>query len=241
MSVVPHQSSLVPEPEPGLVGMLERLATNPDVTVDKLERLLALQERILGKQAEDEFNVAMSTAQSEMGRISTDLKNPQTNSRYASYGKLDRTIRPIYTKHGFALSFGTAQAPTPETIRVTCHVSHRGGHGRDYFIDMPADGKGAKGGDVMTRTHATGAAASYGMRYLLKMIFNVAIGEDDKDGNAPEVKKITESQAADVEALIEEVNANKAGFLKFYKIEKVADLAASDLASAVAELNRKRK
>jgi len=26
---------------------------------------------------------------------------------------------------------------------------------------------------------------SYGMRYLLKMIFNVAVGEDDRDGNEP--------------------------------------------------------
>jgi hypothetical protein len=48
---------------------------------------------------------------------------------------------------------------------------------------MPADGKGAKGGDVMTKTHATGAAMSYGARYLLKYIFNVAVGEDDNDGN----------------------------------------------------------
>jgi hypothetical protein len=48
---------------------------------------------------------------------------------------------------------------------------------------MPSDGKGAKGGDVMTKTHATGAAESYGMRYLLKMIFNIAIGEEDNDGN----------------------------------------------------------
>jgi hypothetical protein len=68
-------------------------------------------------------------------------------------------------------------------VCVTCHVSHRGGWGADYRIDMPADGKGAKGGDVMTKTHAVGSATQYGMRYLLKMIFNVAIGEDD-DGNA---------------------------------------------------------
>ena len=68
-------------------------------------------------------------------------------------------------------------------VRVLCYVS-RGGHTRTYQIDMPADGKGAKGGDVMTKTHATGAAASYGMRYLLKMIFNVAVGESDDDGNA---------------------------------------------------------
>ena len=35
----------------------------------------------------------------------------------------------------------------------------------------------------MTKTHAAGSALTYGQRYLLKMIFNIAIGSDD-DGNA---------------------------------------------------------
>ena len=68
---------------------------------------------------------------------------------------------------------------------MLAYVSHVGGHTRRYEAAMPADGKGAKGGDVMTKTHAFGAATSYGMRYLLKMIFNVAIGEYDLDGNEP--------------------------------------------------------
>ena len=70
-------------------------------------------------------------------------------------------------------------------MRVLCYVSHSAGHTRTYQCDMPSDGKGAKGNDVMTKTHAAGSAASYGMRYLLKMIFNIAIGEDDTDGNPP--------------------------------------------------------
>jgi hypothetical protein len=49
---------------------------------------------------------------------------------------------------------------------------------------MPADGKGPKGGAVMNKVHAMGAGVAYGMRYLLKMIFNVAVGEEDNDGNA---------------------------------------------------------
>ena len=48
---------------------------------------------------------------------------------------------------------------------------------------MPIDTKGARGGDVMTRTHATGSALTYGKRYLLIAMFNLAIEEDD-DGNA---------------------------------------------------------
>jgi len=94
-------------------------------------------------------------------------------------------LRPIYTKHGFGLSFNTAESPIADHIRIVCEVTHIGGGSKVYHIDMPNDGKGAKGGDVMTKTHATGAAITYGCRYLLKMIFNVAVGEDDTDGNMP--------------------------------------------------------
>ncbi|MGN6282127.1 ERF family protein, partial [Frateuria sp.] len=104
-------------------------------------------------------------------------------SKYATYGKLDKALRPVYTDHGFALSFDTGPDAPADCVRVLCYVSHRNGHSRTYHVDMPSDGKGAKGGDVMTKTHAVGAGMSYGMRYLLKMIFNVAVGEDDDDGN----------------------------------------------------------
>ena len=63
-------------------------------------------------------------------------------------------------------------------------LSHERGYKRTFHIDMPADGKGAQGRDVMTRTHATGSAVSYGRRYLLLMIFNIAVGGEDDDGNA---------------------------------------------------------
>lgn len=167
-----------------MLAMIERLATNADVDVDKFERLVALQERGLNRHAEEQFNIAMSEAQKEMRPIAADAENPQTRSRYASYAKLDRVLRPIYTKHGFALSFDTGDAPAADCVRMLCYVTHIAGHSRTYKADMPADGKGAKGGDVMTKTHATGSAMAYGMRYLEKMIFNVAVGEDDDDGNA---------------------------------------------------------
>jgi hypothetical protein len=44
-----------------------------------------------------------------------------------------------------------------------------------------------KGGDVITKTHAVGSAMTYGRRCVLRMIFNVAIGEDD-DGNCANIR-----------------------------------------------------
>lgn len=165
-----------------LLAVIANAAKDPNTDVAKMERLLDMYERVSARDAEVAFNEAMNKVQAGLKRISADLYNPQTRSRYASYAALDRVLRPVYTEHGFSLSFDTGES-APDTVLVLCHVSHSAGHTRLYRATMPADGKGAKGGDVMTRTHAAGAGMSYGMRYLLKMIFNVAIGEDDNDGN----------------------------------------------------------
>jgi ERF superfamily protein len=166
-----------------LLAVISRAAADPNTDVEKMERLMAMYERIEAKRAETAFNDSMTECQKAMRPIAADAENPQTRSKYATYGKLDRALRPVYTGHGFGLSFDTGDGAPPDYVRVLCYVSHNGGHSRTHHIDMPADGKGAKGGDVMTKTHAVGSGMSYGMRYLLKMIFNVAVGEDDDDGN----------------------------------------------------------
>lgn len=181
----PATPSIAPGIDPGaMLALIERVAANPQADVQKLERLVQLYERARQHAAELTFNAAMRDAQAEMGRVRADADNPSTKSRYASYAALDRALRPIYTAHGFSLSFDTdPAAAAPDHIVVQCYVCHVGGFTRTYRLDLPADGKGARGGDVMTRTHAMASGASYGMRYLLKMIFNVAVGEDDDDGN----------------------------------------------------------
>jgi len=176
-----------PEIEP-MLALVERATRDQTVDVEKMEKLLAMAERLQAKRAESEYDQAMNAAQSEMQPVARDSDNPQTRSRYVSYGALDRAVRPIYTAHGFSLSFGT-RATGPDRVTITCRVSHRAGHTERVEIEMPADGKGAKGGDVQTKTHATGSAVSYGMRYLLKMIFNIAVGEYDDDGNAAAGRK----------------------------------------------------
>lgn len=177
----PPNEALVPQPT-NMIELLS-LALQNNAAIDVIERLAALQEKQLARQAESAFNAAMTSAQGEVSRIAPNKTNSDTNSRWATYDKMDAEIRPVYLRHGFSLSFTTAECPKPETERIVCYVSHKDGHTRIYQKDIPADGKGAKGGGVMTRVQASGAASSYGMRYLLRMIFNIAIGEEDKDGS----------------------------------------------------------
>jgi len=236
-----NTQSVVSTDSATLLNIISRAAADPAVDMDKMERLLKMHEQVVARNAEQAFNAAMSFAQGKMGRVSADSTNPQTRSKYASYAALDRALRPIYTEAGFSLSFGTGEGAPQDWARVLCYVSHCDGHSRTYHIDMPADGKGAKGGDVMTKTHATGSAMTYGMRYLLKLIFNVAIGEDDDDGNANDYERISETQAADLSALLDEVGADKVKFCAYFKIGKIEELPAKAYKQAVAMTEAKRK
>lgn len=167
-----------------ILSVISRAASDQSVDIEKLERLMAMKERMDAKEAEASFNGAMARVQAAMRRIEADKFNSQTKSNYASYGQLDRELRPLYTAEGLSLSFDTEPAGDG-MVGMICYVSHEAGHTRTYRASVPSDGKGAKGGDVMTKTHAFGSGTAYGMRYLLKMIFNVAIGidMDDDDGN----------------------------------------------------------
>lgn len=222
-----------------LLSVISRAAADPQTDVEKMERLMVMYERLEAKKAETEFNNAMSRAQTAMRPISANAENKQTRSNYATYGKLDSALRPIYTQEGFALSFDTGLERTAEAVKVLCYVTHKDGHTRTYQVEMPADGKGAKGGDVMTKTHATGAAMSYGMRYLLKMIFNVAIGEDDTDGNAPpsNVPTLNQQQIGEIIAALSAKGVSTQEFCMKSRVERLDQIQQSRFAGAMAYIN----
>lgn len=168
------------EPNPVMQMLAAAVDKGQDASVKELVQILR-EERDYNAQLE--FNQAMNRCQSRMKRISADMENPQTRSRYASYAQLDRTVRPIYTEEGFSLSFSDGDRIDPETLRIVCYLSHSAGHTRILNKDMPVVTVGPQGKAVMTPTHATASAGSYAKRGLLKDIFNLAIGEDDDDGN----------------------------------------------------------
>lgn len=231
-----------PNASVSLLQVIQQAATNPDVDIEKMERLMAMHERMVSEQARQAFNTAMIEAQEAMGPVRADADNKQTRSKYASYAGLDKALRPIYTKHGFAVSFTTGTDAPENHVRVIANVMHRDGHTEHHPLDMPADGKGAKGGDVMTKTHAAGSAISYGRRYLLLMVFNISVGDDD-DGNraGDSQEKITHDQMIELSDLADEVGADKEKFCRYGNVTSLSDILAKDFQTAKKLLESKRK
>ena len=189
-----------------MLDMIERASRDPSVDVAKFKQLTEIGLQLEDRLSERQFNIAMNEAQQEMAPIRADADNDQTKTKYASHVALDRAIRPIYTSHGFSVTFNTEPSEKTDEVIVTADVLHTSKHFRHYRIPIPADGKGAKGGDVMTKTHAAMAAVSYGKRGLLGMIFNIAVDRDD-DGNAAGGTFITEAQVEELKELISTIDA----------------------------------
>lgn len=178
-----EESELQVQPATTMLSIIARAAADPAVDLDKMERLLAMQERLVARDAELAFNSAMRDVQSKVRYVQKDAKNPSTNSTYTRLETLNKAIVPVATEAGFSLSFGTADCPMADALRITCTVLHSGGHSRLYQCDVPIDMLGAKGNPNKTKTHGYGSSLSYGRRYLTLLIFNISTGEDD-DGNA---------------------------------------------------------
>jgi len=221
-----------------LISVIERAARDPHIDIDKIERLLVMQERIFAKNAEAEFNAAMAACQAEMPRIVPTFRNEQTQSDYAALEEIDRIARPIYTGHGFALSFGTEDCPIKDYYRQTCKVSHRAGHSEMRHADLPIDTVGLKGNPNKTGIQGFGSTMTYGQRYITKLVFNIVIGGEDNDGNGP---TLSPTQIEHIEKKMAEAGTNRAQFLEFWRVKSLENMPSFNFPVIMEMLDRKAK
>ena len=183
-----------------MIQVIERAAMNPEVDIDKMERLLAMQERIVGRQAEADFNRGMAAMQSEIPSITErgqiEVKGV-VRSHYAKLEDIVDVVRPILQKHGFAISFRVDHVE--HGIKVTGVVMHHGGHREETSMTLPFDSSGTK-----NNVQAMGSSVSYGKRYILCALLNITTRGQDDDGNsAAPVKLVAAPQAAYLKSLLE--------------------------------------
>lgn len=170
-----------------MVLMFERLATNPDVDVAKLERLIAMQERILARNAEAAFNAAFSDMQAE---IPTVIEHGKTDKgTYAELEDIVTAVRPVLHKHGFALSHRT-EWPEKSVVKIIGIITHRDGHSRTSEFMSAADASGSK-----NAIQGLGSAVSYGRRYTTKDLLNIVTRGEDDNGHSSERGRQPEAPA----------------------------------------------
>jgi hypothetical protein len=217
------------------------LVRDPSVDPGKLKALLDMKNEERMQVAKNAYAVAMSDAQSGMEPVRKDCENKQTHSRYASYAALDRAIRKHYSGNGFALSYNTEEITASDVMRVTCDVMHKAGYSKHFHLDIPIVTKGPQGKDVMTLTHATMSANTYGKRGLLKMIFNIAEYGEDDDGNSAGRMPISEKSLETLRAKLKESGADEVAFLEWMGVDSLEQIAEAHLGKAMVGLEQRAK
>lgn len=200
MELRPAGASDLAAPAPA-VTMFERLALDPNVSVDKLERLIQMQERIMAHNAKAAFGAAFTAMQSELPEISEKgqiLVKGVLRSTYAKLEDIHAAIKPVLQKHGFAIRHRTEwPAERPNVIRIVGILSHEQGHSEESAFEAPMDKS-----EYRTDIQSMGSTVSYGRRYTTLDLLNITTRGQDKDGagKEPESPKGFDNWLADMEA-----------------------------------------
>lgn len=171
MNAVVKQPEFAPPESVGLLPMIERAARDPNVDVDKMERLMAMMERVEARNAEAAFSADLSEMQDALPSIG-ERGNAAGRYTYALWEDINAAIKPVLKRYGFALSFRT---DFTDGIAVTGVLSHKSGHKIETTIKLPSDASGNK-----NAVQAVASSVSYGKRYTASALLNLTShGEDD--------------------------------------------------------------
>ncbi|MCT4369082.1 ERF family protein [Yangia mangrovi] len=181
-AVVEHQTrptgEVVHIKDDPMVAMIERIVLNPDADLDKLERMLAMKERMDAQSAKVAFAKALSGARSSFPPIHKDAMvdftsaKGRTHYRHETLAGIAKVIDPVMAEHGLSYRFRTDQASGG--VKVTCVIAHADGHSEETSLFAQPDTSGNKNG-----FQSIGSAVTYLQRYTLKAALGLSAEVDD--------------------------------------------------------------
>lgn len=220
-----------------IMAIIEKAALNSAIDVDKMQKLLDMQEKILDRKAKHNFSVDFVRMKSNLPKIIRTKNNTQTKSRYASLDDINEIINPILNEYNFGTSCKISQ--TDKLINVTAVLWHRDGHSEETTISLPLDKSGIQGAVNKTDVHAIASSTTYGKRLALCALLNLSTGdESDNDGNYQSNEPIaTEEQQKAIEARVVKLNKANTDIFKG-EYPDTAKIKKSDVNTVVAKLNK---
>lgn len=216
-----------------LLAIIQQAAQQPDVDVSKMQHLLELKREWDRDRAAETYSAAITEFQRKCPQIHKGRK-PASGPiyTYASYDDVMVVVSPILAECGIAVTFSTDCAD--KAIKTTCRL-RVGTHYEDHVFTIPVPEM------RVNETQKYGAALSYAKRYALQSALNIVVTDEDTDAGNLSGATITDEQAIQLQEWIDSTGADKAKFLAFLKVERLADLPASKFANAMEAIQKKAK
>lgn len=202
---------------------LVALALEKGADPDRLEKLIALQERWERNRAAERFADAITAFQRECPQITERKPGGGGKYKYAPFEAIFAVIQPLLSRHGIALTFTTRWMD--RGLEATCRV-RVGTHAEETTVAVRAPGPitTKDGSSVVNDTQLDGQALSYAKRYAVCAALNIVCTGEDNDANP----HIDFEEARELEAVLlqfpDEGVKERAGVLKLASAENLSQI-----------------
>lgn len=158
--------------ENSAISVIQQMVTSGNFDVSVARELLEMHKDFMKQQGIINYNNDFALMSKEIPVIARTKKTHTTF--YAPLEDIVKAVQPILSKYGFSISFTTEQQGL-EAVTVNCILQHKDGHSTKTALTLPTKAVN----NSMNAMQAIGAAISYGKRYTLCGILNIATAQDD--------------------------------------------------------------
>lgn len=228
--------------EPRAIARLLDLAVDKGMSVEGLEKLVALYERVADRQAQQDFADALAAFQSECPPVPKTEKADivtKAGGRYSYYyaplQQIAKTVGPFLHKHGLSYTWDSRNVDG-KALEVTCRLRHRNGHEEGALFQIPIDNPSA-----MNDQQKHAAALTYARRQSLIAALGLSTAEPDTDGNDP-TAPVSEEQVRRLEEALDGTHLSRARLFKLlgHDLERLEDVPAVLFPTAMNLIMAKR-
>ena len=209
---------------------LLNVAVQQGADIDKLAKLMDLQERWEANNARKAFTVAMAEFKKDPPAIVKDRSVSFGTTVYMHAGldqvtdKIAKALSACGLSHRFEIGQQDAK------ITVTCVITHLLGHSERTTLTAGSDTSGGK-----NAIQGVGSAVSYLQRYTLLAATGLATGEGDDDGRGV-VEKVSDKQLSAIRDLLVAMGKAEGAYCKYLKIATLEDLPEKNFETVKEEL-----
>lgn len=156
-----------------IISMLNT-AVERGADFNTIERLMDMHERFERNEARKAFALALQRFKAKGIVVTKDhhVQFNTTNYWHATLAHIAKTIDPALAEVGLCYRWRTEQ--TPQSVTVTCEITHELGHSETTTLSGPLDLTGGKNG-----IQAVGSSVSYLERYTLLAALGLSTEDDD--------------------------------------------------------------
>lgn len=225
----------------GDVSRLLQIAVEKDLSVEKMEKLVALYERMADRRAAEEFARAMAEFQRTCPPVQRTSKasivtksGAKFGYTYAELDEIARTVAPHL--HSQGLSYSWDCTVEGNQLTCVCTLRHANGH------KVEASFKGSTTTDAgMTEIQKNAAALTFARRQSLIQVLGLTTCDEDSDGHGGDGDgpSITEDQQNTLNDLLIEAGGTALSVAKLYGATKLSEIPARMFNAAAAALNER--